>query len=133
MILYKLKGELFDIEQFHVIDDVQYPVGWFYEKDNRDAMDITEEEVAGPVVGTPVPSSVTRRQARQALLLKGLLDKIEPAIESIPDATQRGLALIEWQDSQVFERSRPLLVQIGLALGLDSAGMDALFMYAATL
>lgn len=80
-----------------------------------------------------VPTSVTRRQARQALLLKGILDKVDAAIAGIGDATQRGLAKIEWEDSQVFERSRPFLIQIGAALGLDSAGLDDLFIFAATL
>lgn len=80
-----------------------------------------------------VPTSVTRRQARQALLLKGLLDKVDPAIAAITDVTQRGMAQIEWEDSQVFERSRPTLISLGEAMGLDSAGLDELFLYAATL
>lgn len=80
-----------------------------------------------------VPASVTRRQARQALLLAGLLDNVQPAIDSIPDPVHRGMAQIEWDDSQAFERDRPLLIQIGMALGLDDAGLDALFIHAATL
>lgn len=88
--------------------------------------------VPAPHVPT-VPASVTRRQARQALLLSGLLDNVQPAIDAIPDATERGMAQIEWDDSQVFERDRPLLIQIGMALGLDDAGLDALFLQAAAL
>lgn len=80
-----------------------------------------------------VPASVTRRQARQALLLAGLLDNVQPAIDAIPDATQRGMAQIEWDDSQNFERHRPLLVQIGVALGLNDEAMDNLFIQAAAL
>ena len=80
-----------------------------------------------------VPASVTRRQARQALLLAGLLGNVQPAIDSIPDPVHRGMAQIEWDDSQAFERGRPLLVQIGMALGLDDAGLDALFVQAAAL
>lgn len=83
-----------------------------------------------PVV---VPASITRRQARQKLLLAGLLDSVEPMIEAIPDATARALALIEWQDSQVFERHRPLVISIGSALGLDSAELDTLFIEASAL
>lgn len=134
---YKLDGEDFNIDAFQVIDDIQYPVGWFHSKENRDAMGVVEvpDDAPGeeqpPVV--PVPQSVTRRQARQALLLRGLLDQIEPAIEALPDELQRGLALIEWQDSLNFERSRPLVVQIGAAIGLDTAGLDELFIFAATL
>ena len=80
-----------------------------------------------------VPASVTRRQARQALLLAGLLDKVEPAIAAIQDPTQRGMTAIEWADSQAFERDRPLLIQLSVALGLDSAALDNLFIQAAKL
>ncbi len=86
-----------------------------------------------PPALTPVPFSVTRRQARQALLINGLIDNVEPLIAAIPDELQRRLAMIEWQDSQEFERNRPLLQLIGSALGLDSAGLDSLFIQAAAL
>lgn len=89
----------------------------------------TAPEAPAPVV----PASVTRRQARQALLLAGLLDSVAPAIAAIPDTTQRALALIEWEDSQVFERHRPLLVSLATALGLNSAALDQLFITASTL
>ena len=77
-----------------------------------------------------VPAKVTLRQARQALLLAGLLDKVQPAIDAIPDPIARQLAQIEWDDSLEFERERPLLVQLGYALGLDDVGLDAIFVQA---
>ena len=80
-----------------------------------------------------VPAKVTRRQARQALLLAGLLDKVQPAIDGIVDPVQRGMAQIEWDDSQEFERTRPILIQVGMAIGLDSVGLDQLFIKAAGL
>lgn len=80
-----------------------------------------------------VPGTVTRRQARQALLLNGMLDKVQPAIDALTDTTQRGMAQIEWDDSLDFERTRPLVIQIGTAIGLDSVGLDALFIQAAGL
>jgi hypothetical protein len=79
------------------------------------------------------PMKVTRRQARQAILLSGKLDLVQPAIDAIPDATQRGMMQIEWDDSQEFERNRPSLIAIGGAIGLDAAGIDALFVQAAAL
>ena len=85
---------------------------------------------AWPPSAPQVPAKVTRRQARQALLLAGLLDKVQPAIDAIPDPQQRQLAQIEWDDSQDFERYRPLLIQLGYALGLDDAGLDAIFIQA---
>ena len=95
---------------------------------------LTAEEIeAAWRAANPVPASVTRRQARQALLLAGLLPSVQPAINAIPDPTERGMAQIEWDDSQAFERHRPLLISLGYALGLDDAGLDALFVQAAAL
>lgn len=86
-----------------------------------------------PPPGPPVPASVTRRQAKQALLQAGLLDSVQPAIDAIPDATQRGLAQIEWDDSQEFERHRPMLIGLATAIGLTSEQIDELFIAAAGL
>lgn len=85
-----------------------------------------------------VPKKVTRRQARQALLLAGKLDVVSAAIAALDDGTLEGLqrsrmAEIEWVDSLEFERERPLLIQIGKAIGLDDAGLDELFIKAAKL
>lgn len=93
--------------------------------------DMTEEELDSlkPIV----PHVVTRRQARQALLIRGLLDLVEPAIDAIENPLQRDLAQIEWEDATEFERSRPIVIQIGLALGLDEDGLDELFIFASTL
>lgn len=77
-----------------------------------------------------VPAKVTRRQARQALLIAGLLDDVQPAINAIADPMQRGLAQIEWDDAQEFERHRPLLIQLATALGLDDEALDNLFIQA---
>lgn len=86
-----------------------------------------------PAPVTVVPESVTRRQARQALLLRGKLSLVQPAIDAIPDATQRGLIQIEWDDSQVFERHRPTLIALATAIGLSADDLDDLFLFAATL
>lgn len=91
-------------------------------------------EPAPTVTGEPgVPKSVTRRQARQALLLAGLLDQVPLKIAAIADDTARGLAQIEWADSQVFERDRPLLISLATQLGLTTGQLDDLFVQAAEL
>ena len=95
------------------------------------AGDFTELPEA-PAVQT-APQIVTRRQARQALFLRGKLDLVQPAIDAIQDATQRGLMQIEWDDSQEFLRTRPSLIAIGTAIGYDSAGLDDIFTFANTL
>jgi hypothetical protein len=81
----------------------------------------------------PVPRSVSRRQARRALLAAGLLASVQPAIDAVQDATQRAQMQIDWDDSQEFQRDHPTLIALASALGLDSAGVDALFIAAAAL
>lgn len=80
-----------------------------------------------------VPTSVTRRQARQALLLAGKLQLVEPAIAAIPDEMQRTMVQIEWDDSLHFERNRPTLMALASALGMSSSDLDNLFITAAGL
>jgi hypothetical protein len=62
-----------------------------------------------------------------------MLDNVQPAIDAIPDATQRGLVQIEWDDSQEFIRTRPVLIALASALGLNSGQLDTLFIQAAAL
>lgn len=97
------------------------------EKDAAIAADIEAKRKAS------VPASVTRRQAKQALLLKGLLANVQPAIAAIPDAAQRAMIQIEWDDSQVFDRDRPALIALGSALGLSDIQLDNLFIEASQL
>lgn len=80
-----------------------------------------------------VPAKVTRRQARQALLITGLLGNVQQQIDAISDPLQRGMAQIEWDDAQDFERDRPLLIHLGHAIGLDDVGIDNLFIQAGAL
>lgn len=86
-----------------------------------------------PAPPAPVPASVTRRQAREALLNIGLLDDVEMAIANIEDATERKRAEIYWLDSATFERAHPMLAQIAGSIGLTDAEIDDLFIEAATL
>lgn len=81
---------------------------------------------------TPVPQSVTMRQARLALLAANLLSNVQPAINSLaePDKTK---AQIEWEYSNALERNNPFVATLGAALGLDAAALDALFIQAAQL
>lgn len=75
-----------------------------------------------------VPSSITRRQAIQALRIHGITKAmVSDALAAIPDDLQRDLAMIEWEDSQVFERNRQLVESMGAAFGMNEAQLDALF------
>jgi len=79
------------------------------------------------------PAIVTRRQARQALLLAGLLDQVQPVIAAIPDETERRLTQIAWGDSTEFQRYDAFLIKIGQALSLTPEQIDQLFITAASL
>lgn len=80
-----------------------------------------------------VPQVVTRRQARQALLLAGRLQEVQPAIDAIADPVQRGMVQIEWDDSQEFQRTRPTLIALAAAIGMTAEDLDNLFTQAAQL
>lgn len=88
-----------------------------------------------PEITLAVPVEVTRRQALQQLRIEGFTeDQIIAKInELLVPQLQKDLALIEFKESQVFERKRPLVSTLGAMLGKDSAGIDAMFIDAAKL
>ena len=94
----------------------------------------TQAVVAYDPVPEPeaIPTEVTMRQARLALLGAGKLAGVDAAIASMPEP-QKTAAKIEWESSQVLQRSNPLVAQLGAALGLDDAAIDALLVEAAKL
>lgn len=75
----------------------------------------------------PVPA-LTRRQFRLALVMNGYsLTDIEAVINSIEDATQRQITLIEWQDGTTFERNSQSLIAMAAMLDLSKDQVDALW------
>lgn len=80
----------------------------------------------------PLPSAVTMRQARLALLGAGLLPSVDAAIASMP-SPQREAAKIEWEYSQEVQRHNGFVSVLGPMLGLTGAQIDALFIGAAAL
>lgn len=79
-----------------------------------------------------VPSEVTMRQARLALLGAGKLAAVDAAINGLPEP-QRSAARIEWDYSSTVRREQPLVLGLAPALGLTSGQLDALFIAAAAL
>lgn len=78
-----------------------------------------------------IPKAITVRQARQQLIVMGLIGQVETVIESTVDAAQKAVLRNYWEYSQVFERSSPVLVQLGQGLGLTEGQIDKLFYEAA--
>lgn len=89
-------------------------------------------EPADPVVPV-VPQSVTRAQARAALIVSGLIGQVQPAIDAIADPLQRALVQNDWDHRLTFERNNPTLAALAAALNLTSGQLDALFTTAAGL
>lgn len=79
-----------------------------------------------------VPTQVTMRQARLALLGAGLLSQVNAAIASLP-SPQKEAAQIDWEFAATVDRSFGLVPAMGAALGMTNAQLDALFVQAAAL
>lgn len=98
-------------------------IGWLW-----DGETLTPPPPEPPVV----PSAVTMRQARLALLGAGLLDDIDAAINGLP-SPQKEAARIEWEYSQEVQRHNGFVSVLAPMLGLTEAQTDALFIAAAGL
>lgn len=91
---------------------------------------------AAPVIDTPpvvVPERVTMRQGRDALILAGLDEAVDAAIDAIQNPIARKRARNAWMNSNEFERNNGFIAQLGPAIGLTDAQIDQLFITAATL
>ena len=88
--------------------------------------------LTAPSAVNGVPLAVTMRQARLALLGAGKLSQVATAIAALPEPA-RTAAQIEWEYSNEVQRQNGIVSQLGPALGLTSAEIDALFVAAAAL
>ena len=83
-----------------------------------------------PPYKPPIPSSVSRFQARAALYQAGLLESVDAVMK---DPATDFLARLAWEDASEFYRSSPYVTTIGAGLGLSSEQLDDLFRFAATI
>lgn len=77
---------------------------------------------------TKVPTAVSMRQARLALLAAGLLDDITAAITAFGQA-----AAIEWEYATEVRRDSPLIAVVQANAGLSDRQVDDLFVAASAL
>jgi len=76
------------------------------------------------------PQSVSRFQARTALLNAGLLEQVNSLMANPATPT---IAKLAWADAQEFRRTSPTVLAMGAALGLTEQNLDELFMAASVI
>ena len=126
-LIKRLEGDRDDIAYAYLTDEEA--------ETYSDLTLVSQEEIEelGDVVKILIPESITKRQAKQQLLLDGKLGQVQEVIDSIPDETERMMAQLYWDESTEFERNHPTLVELGTALGLTKAELDMMFINASKL
>jgi len=76
-----------------------------------------------------IPQSVSRYQARAALLAEGLLAQVEAYFSTLPESS---LAKLAWLEAPTVNRTSDALADAASALGLTEEQVDALFLSAIT-
>lgn len=77
------------------------------------------------LIAVPAPEIISARQIRLWLLQNGIsLQMVSDAIATIEDTLTRDSVSIEWEYAPYIERSHPMLVPLGQALGLSEADID---------
>ena len=101
-----------------------------------DAIDKATEAPSAPDLPTPtvagIPTRVSMRQARLALLGAGKLAAVDAAIDTMPEP-QKSAARIEWEYAAEVRRDNDFVAGLAPALGMTDAQVDALFVAAAAL
>ena len=94
-------------------------IGWSF--DGTDWTPPAEPEGPAPTAGT-----ISRFQARAALMNAGLLTQVEQIVANADEITR-----LAWAEAVEWKRSSPTINSLGAQLGLSEAQMDALFAAAA--
>ena len=91
---------------------------------------LDEGNMPDPYIPPPpvVPSVITMRQARLALLMADRLSEVNAAVNQAGEAAQ-----IEWEFATEVHRNWPLVAALQSGLGLTDDDLDALFTLGATL
>lgn len=121
---------------------------WAFEEDGSqddfitpDMLPISEEEadkIRYPVLPAIIPQSVTRFQARAALLLtesvhEGFNNMLEEVNAFMETDYADPLAKLAWADAQEFKRESPTILFLASLLGIDEKSLDNLFILANTI
>lgn len=108
--------------------DLYIDSGPLYDKVIGGSLGPISEYIAPPPQPEPVPSVVSRFQARAALYQSNILATVEAAIQSADALSQ-----MAWADAQEFRRNSQLVLSIGSQIGLTDSELDSLFIQAAAI
>lgn len=117
-------------ENCHIEISEDQAIGWPSFQANAERIGLEPAPPAPPVI--VIPTVVSMRQARLALLAAGKLSLVQPAIDAMSEP-QKSQANIEWNYATTVERSNSFTLDMAAALGLDSVALDSLFIAAAAL
>lgn len=106
----------------HRIGNVTYAVGDNEVVKSYEVIALTPEEIRE----RDVPKQITPRQIRQQLTVIGLRQTVEDLISSSTDYNLKDW----WEYSQDFQRSHPILQEVGIKLGMSESDMDTFFIEA---
>jgi hypothetical protein len=119
-------------DNIHALDSAEFeyllPTGVVSITETEMQAILDAKQAAADAAPQPVPTSVTMKQARLALLAANLLDTVEANISALPKADQ-----IEWNYSLTVQRASPLVASLATALNLTDAQVDQLFTDASAL
>jgi hypothetical protein len=76
-----------------------------------------------------IPTSVSARKAKRALLDAGVYNNVVLFLETLP-GPQKTAANIDWVSATTFDRGNPMVTGIAQALGWDESRLDELFVAA---
>lgn len=96
------------------------------------ALELPEGAVIEPYVAppAPVPSIVSRFQARAALAQTGHFEAVAAYMAALPATDIQRLA---WEDATNFDRTSTTLAAMATMLGLSETDLDDLFVLAASI
>jgi hypothetical protein len=113
-----------------------YPIdGWYYFNTENEAKDFfglsNLEEQIQALKTSIIGVRISARQIRLWLVQNGIpLQAVTDAINAIEDPVLRDTISIEWEYAPYIERSHPMLVPLGLALGFTEQQIDHVFIEA---
>jgi len=106
--------------------------------ENGNARQMTEDEYADHLASfaeyvPPVPSAVTMRQMRLAIIDVRKVTAVADAIKTIADSTEKAKIQVEWDYGTTVERNAPWFLTIMEGIEYTDVDIDNLFVKAASL